>query len=187
MGDNMHQNEAGMQASSLAGKGDTFCGLTAEMIMSTPVQTVYEGWSVKMLMDFLVKNRISGAPVIASDGELVGVVTMTDIMRFENLSVSEKERLAVSSCYSEYFAFQYSEADIAKMMKNADTNCTVNQIMTPSVIQVDARANVAEVARLMRQKGIHRVFVCADKKAIGVISTGNLLDVMIRSCACDAD
>ena len=51
-----------------------FCQLQAGQIMSVPVQTVYEGWSVKRLMKFLVEARISGAPVIASDGELVGVV-----------------------------------------------------------------------------------------------------------------
>lgn len=179
-----HQTEAQRNNAPIKGK-DQLCSLAAENIMTRPVQTAYEGWSVKMLLDFFLRHSISGAPVMASDGELVGVVTMSDVMRFENLSPREKERLAGMSCYSEYFAFEFSKEDIAKMMQNADTNCTVNQIMTPSVIQVEASESVTNVAKLMREKKIHRVFVCADKKAIGVVSTSNLLDAMIATCGCD--
>lgn len=161
------------------------CQLTAEAIMTSPVQMAYEGWSVKMLLDFFLRHSISGAPVIASDGELVGVVTMSDVMRFENMSPREKERLAGLSCYSEYFAFEFNKEEISKMMQNADTNCTVNQIMTPNVINVDAHLCVTDVAKVMREKKIHRVFVCADKKILGVVSTSNLLDAMISACSCE--
>lgn len=163
---------------------DQLCGLSAEEIMTKPVQSAYEGWSVKMLLDFFMRHGISGAPVIASDGEMVGVVTMSDVMKFENLTPKEKERLATMSCYSEYFAFEFSKEELAKMMQTADTNCTVNQIMTPSVIQVERNTSVTDVARLMREKKIHRVFVAHEKKVVGVVSTSNLLDAVIATCSC---
>ncbi len=164
---------------------DQWCTLTAQEIMSSPVLCAYEGWSIKMLLDFFQRHGISGAPVIASDCELVGVVTLSDVMKFENLDPKEKQRLAAISCYSEYFAFEFSGEEIAKMMKNADTNCTVNQIMTPNVIQVELGAPVVDVAKLMREKKIHRVFVSNDKKVVGVVSTSNLLDTLIKSCDCE--
>lgn len=166
-----------------AGKNQ-WCTLKAQEIMTRPVQCAYEGWSIKMLLDFFQRHAISGAPVIASDGELVGVVTLSDVMKFENLEPREKQRLAAISCYSEYFAFEFSGEEIAKMMKNADTNCTVNQIMTPTVIQVDLTTPVVDVARLMREKKIHRVFVSSERKVVGVISTSNILDTMIDACTC---
>ena len=42
------------------------------------------------------------------------------------------------------------------------------------------------VARLLRQHQIHRVFVLQDQKPVGVISTSNLLDVLINACDCRA-
>lgn len=167
------------------GKGN-LCALTAGKIMTSPVLSAYEGWSVKMLLDFFARHSISGAPVIASDGELVGVVTMSDVMKFENLSPKEKERLAGMSCYGEYFAFEFKKEELARMMQNVDANCTVNQIMTPSVIQVEKECPVTDVAKMMRKLHIHRVFVSSEKKVVGVVSTSNILDVLIDSCSCES-
>lgn len=174
------------QTSMIQSQGDRLCALTAADIMTSPVQTAYEGWSVKMLLDFFLRHQISGVPVTSSDGALVGVVTLSDVARFENLSPKEKEKLLTMSCYCDYFGFDLSKEEVAKMiMQNAESNCTVNQIMTASVIQVDASESVTNIARLMRAKNIHRVFVCADRKAVGVVSTSNLLDAMIATCHCE--
>lgn len=163
---------------------DQWCAMIAAEIMTTPVQCAQQDWSVKMLLEFFQRHGISGAPVITGEGDLVGVVTLSDIMKFENLAPQEKQRMAALSCYSEYFAFEFSGEDIAKMIRNSDMACTVNQIMTPAVIQVDRAESVVDVARLMREKKIHRVFVSSEKKIVGVISTSNLLDTMIESCRC---
>lgn len=52
-------------------------------IASADLLTVYEGWSIKKLSEFFAKHKITGAPVIASDETLVGVVTQTDVVKFE--------------------------------------------------------------------------------------------------------
>lgn len=158
------------------------CELTAGEIMTTPVKTAYEGWSVKMLMDFFIRNGISGAPVIASDGELVGVVTVSDVVRFENMSPTDKEGLARVCWYGEYADLQLTDAELQRLLLNAASNCTVNQIMTARVIQVSLEAPVVEVARIMHEHHIHRVFVSEDRKLVGVVSTSCLLQALIRCC-----
>src|SRR5690606_5856333 len=60
-------------------------------LMSTGVLTAYEGWSIKRLAAFFVRHQISGAPVVASDDSLVGVVTEADIIRFESRTPSDAE------------------------------------------------------------------------------------------------
>ncbi len=163
---------------------DGLCRLQAGQIMTVPVQTVYEGWSVKRLMRFLLEARISGAPVIASDGELVGVVSISDIVRFENLGQQDKLAAARLDCYNEYVGYQLTEADLKSLLDHADENCTVNAIMTPAVISVNLTATLPEIASIMRERNIHRVFVQDKSRVVGVVSTSNILEVISRLCDC---
>lgn len=162
----------------------SLCQLIAKDIMSTPVLTAHDTWSVKMLLDFFSKHRITGAPVTSYEGELKGVVTMTDVLRFENLPSLEKERLIGVSCYGEYATYELSHEDLAQLVQHADINCPVGQIMTPHIISVAVNTPVPEIAKLLREREIHRVFVLEHQQLVGVISTSNLLDALIHACSC---
>lgn len=63
--------------------------VTLQSFLSTDVLTIYEGWSIKRLAGFFVKHNGSGAPVVAADHALVGVVTQADVVKFESQSVSD--------------------------------------------------------------------------------------------------
>lgn len=160
----------------------TLCALTAGEIMTVPVKTAQEGWSVKMLMEFFSRNGISGAPVTTNDGALVGVVTLSDVVRFENMAPKDKEVLARASWYGDYAGLELSEEERRKLLLNTDINCTVSQIMTACVIQVESAVSVVEVARIMRDRHIHRVFVAEAGKVVGVVSTTCILNALIHSC-----
>ncbi|WP_283789781.1 CBS domain-containing protein [Bermanella sp. WJH001] len=153
--------------------------LTAKDIMTKQVLMAYEGWSIKRLTEFFMKNSISGAPVIASDHSLVGVVTMSDILAFESKSLEEKGEL-LEEVYSEFVGQHYDAQTMRAMMGKADENCTVNQIMSDSVIQIDSNANLQEVAYVMLQHGIRRIFVSEHGIIKGVISTHNILTTMAK-------
>ncbi|MFT5594204.1 MAG: putative transcriptional regulator [Oceanicoccus sp.] len=153
--------------------------LIAKDIMTKQVLMAYEGWSIKRLSEFFIKNAISGAPVIASDHSLVGVVTVSDILAFENKTSVEKGEL-LQKVYAEFVGLQYDDKTLQAMMGQADENCTVNQIMSDSVIQVDCKANLQEVAYVMLQHGIRRIFVSEHGIIKGVISTHNILTVMAK-------
>ncbi len=163
---------------------DSICRLNAADIMTQPVQVARDTWSVKMLLDFFAGQRISGAPVIATDGALCGVVSVTDVLRFENLADADKERMIGACGYSDYAGYELSPEDLHRLTRDADVNCPVSQIMTPRIITVEEDTPVTQVARLLRQHRIHRVFVLQDQKPVGVISTSNLLDVLINACDC---
>lgn len=162
----------------------SLCHLNAKDIMSSPVLTTHDTWSVKMLLDFFSKHRITGAPVTDYQGRLKGVVTMSDVLRFENLPAVEKERLIGVSCYGEYASYELSHEDLVQLVQHADINCPVAQIMTPHIISVASNTSVPDVAKLLREREIHRVFVLEDEQLVGVVSTSNLLDALISACAC---
>lgn len=153
--------------------------LCAQDVMTPQVLMAYEGWSIKRLSDFFVKNKISGAPVIASDHSLVGVVTVTDILSFENKSSEEKSEL-LQEVYAEYVGQTYDDDVLQTMMTKADENCTVNQVMTEHVIKIDAKASLQEVAYVMLQHGIRRIFVTENGIISGVISTRNILSAIAQ-------
>ena len=153
--------------------------ITAKQIMTNDVLMAYEGWSIKRLTEFLVKHKISGAPVIASDHSLVGMVTMSDILTFENKSLKEKGAL-LQEVYAEFVGQQYDDETLKTMMHKADENCTVNQIMSQSVVQIDGQASLQEVAYVMLQQGIRRIFVSEHGIIKGVISTQNILTAIAK-------
>ena len=156
---------------------DQLQSLRAKDIMTPDVFMAYEGWSIKRLSSFLIKNNISGAPVIASDHSLVGVVTTTDVLNFESKTDKEKSEL-IEEVYAEFVGMHYDEVTINQLAQKADERCTVNKVMTPKVIQIDEETNVSEVAEKMLGEGIRRIFVTRNGIMAGVISTDNILKVV---------
>ncbi len=151
--------------------------LTAKDIMNKDVLFAYEGWSIKYLASFLTEKKITGAPVVASDNELIGVVSVTDIFRFENQNEAGKAD-ALKDYYQNAYGNDIEHLEIDQWVHNAEENCTVHQIMHNCVISVGEDASVADVARTMLTNKIHRVFVTVANKVVGVITTSNLLTIL---------
>lgn len=59
--------------------------VTAREIMNPSVFTVSADWTIHELAQFLISRAITGAPVIDESGEFVGVVSLTDVARYESL------------------------------------------------------------------------------------------------------
>jgi len=54
--------------------------LTAKDIMIKDVITINKNASIEELSELLLKNKISGVPVVDDDGNMVGIVTEGDII-----------------------------------------------------------------------------------------------------------
>lgn len=150
--------------------------LTAKDIMSTELLMVYEGWTIHRLAEFFIKHKISAAPVIASDHELVGVVSVGDVFRFNNMEEADKGAV-LRNYYRENTGQEINENDLRSWVKDADKNCTVHQIMTKEVIAVEQNTSLKNVLTLLLEKHIHRVFVTDNKIIVGVISSMDVLEV----------
>ncbi len=149
--------------------------VTAKNIMSKTLLSAYEGWTIHRLAEFFIKHGISGAPVIASDHELVGVVTVSDIFKFSSMDESSR-REALRNYYRESCEIDLDETSLREWSGRAEQNCTVHQIMQKEIITVFQDASVSEVASVMVRNNIHRVVVVTDYKiAIGVITSMDIL------------
>ncbi len=148
--------------------------VTAKTIMSKTLLSAYEGWTIHRLAEFFLKHSISGAPVIASDHELVGVVTVSDIFKFSNMDEGRR-RDALRNYYRETCEIDLDEASLRDWSSRAEYNCTVHQIMQREIITVRQDASVGEVAAVMVRNNVHRVVVTEHKIALGVITSMDIL------------
>ncbi len=153
-------------------------GYTLSNLMTKDVLTAYEGWSIRKLANFFVKHNISGAPVIAADEELVGVVTQSDIIKFETHEPSEEEikKLVEQMCGP--FGGYLAPKDIHRIQGRANEYCTVNSIMTHDVISIDIKTPLKDACAVIINKNIHRLFVTEQGILVGVVSSMDLLRLL---------
>ena len=147
----------------------------AKDLMTTDVKSVDSEWSVHRVARFLVDHEISGAPVV-KDGTLVGVVSLTDVVRHNSTSGETTERPA--SFYRDDLETAYAEEEVDQMRVVDSDETTAEHVMTPQVYDVSPHTSVKQVAQVMHRGGIHRLFV-TDRGAIrGVVSALDMLKVI---------
>jgi len=151
--------------------------LKAQDIMHGNLLTVYEGWTIHRLAEFFIHRRISAAPVIASDHELVGVVSVSDVVRFNTMDDDQRSD-ALRNLYRDSCGQEINETDLRSWLKTADRNCTVHQIMVPEVITLDVSASLNAVTETLLKHHIHRVFVTRENKITGVITAMDSLQAI---------
>ncbi|HEX2339499.1 MAG TPA: CBS domain-containing protein [Vicinamibacterales bacterium] len=141
-------------------------------VMNPDIMTVAADMTTDDLARYLTEREISGAPVVDSQGHLVGVVSMTDIGR----QLAEPSDFA-SSRRSEFYRNTSDDVTLEDLGQRyvEEREVTVRDVMTPVVYQVPATAPVAEAARSMVEHHIHRLVVTQDKEPVGIITSMDLL------------
>jgi predicted transcriptional regulator len=152
--------------------------LTAKDIMNRKVLTVNTELSLQGLTEFLLQNSISGAPVTSRDGKLIGVVSVTDIIRHETVLEKGIQFNSRHDYYVHTVEDRFSHQDLSSLHFGDEPLVTVQDIMTPTILEVGEKDTVQQVADTMIRNRIHRVFVTHEKKPIGIISTGDMLKVI---------
>ncbi|MDU0354980.1 CBS domain-containing protein [Paraglaciecola aquimarina] len=133
--------------------------MTVSQIMSDGVLTVYEGWSIRRLSKFFIKHNISGAPVIAADDELVGVVTQSDIIRFESHEPSESEIEKLVTQFCGPFGGTIDKSEIKRIQDKANDYCAVNSINDSQRIFSNRKHKCLRGLQLNRKKPCSQI-VC---------------------------
>ena len=144
-------------------------------LMNPDIMTVADEMTTDDLARYLIEREISGAPVVDSQGHLIGVVSMTDIGR----SMAEPSDFASprSSGFYRDDAPDLTLEDLGQRYVE-ERAVTVRDVMTPVVHQVPVTASVAEVARIMVDQHIHRLVVTQGKDPVGIITSMDLLKMV---------
>ncbi|MGI9275580.1 MAG: CBS domain-containing protein [Endozoicomonas sp.] len=155
----------------------SFHTVTADQVMTCKVITVPNDWTVDRLARFFTDKGISGAPVVDESSRLVGVVTLSDIVRQTGSGTVDMERRD-DDFYNSLYDSALSEEDQRAFHESVDNSVMINDIMTPMVFEVAPETPLMNVAEAMVKGRIHRVLVTRDRQLKGIISALDLLKVM---------
>ena len=109
----------------------------------------------------LVRAGISGVPVVDLQGQVIGVVSSTDVLRALDEALDEDRDDGESD-------------DVLERLQTV----TAADAATPEVIWVSPGTSAAEVAHVMRREAIHRVLVGSDERLEGILTAFDLLRML---------
>jgi CBS domain-containing protein len=171
--------------------------LTIDSIMTRDVLTLEPEMTLREAIEALGDGQISGAPVVNS-GRVVGVLSRTDLLEFQSSNpgvptrrplhddVSDDEGLGewheddASEPPASYFVEMWDDpgAEVYERLAHPEgpewdalEEHTVAEIMTRRIVALPPQARVVEAARLMAERGIHRILVARNDHLEGIVST----------------
>lgn len=134
--------------------------MQARQIMTTPVLTVRPETTVRDAAMLLLDNRITAAPVLDAEDELVGMVSEGDLVgdRFGHDPRSQ----------------------LRPVEDEPPGPQTVAEVMTTTVIALGASADAADLAQTMLSSDIRSIPIVEGSAVVGIVSRRDLLRTLIR-------
>ena len=148
--------------------------LTAKDIMTKDVISVGPETSLEELSSILLKNEISGSPVLDDSGALIGIVTENDL-------INRNKRLHIPTVVSFLDAAIYLES--SKQFKEDVRRLAatkVGEICSKKVVSIAEDTTVVEIATIMSEKKVHLLPVIASGKVVGVVGKRDMLKAVAR-------
>jgi len=118
--------------------------------MDTVVPTLEPDMPIMKAVDYLLRHRVTGAPVVNNEGRLLGMISETDLLRLLTQGVHTP----------------------------ADEDATVADYMTTEVVTVAPTADIYYVAGIFLSKNFRRLPVVENGKVVGAITRFDLLRVI---------
>jgi CBS domain-containing protein len=137
-------------------------------IMTTRIPSVRPETSLAEAAQLLVSGQIGAVPVVAESGELVGMLSHRELLRY--LVPSFIQRMTTGEI----------PAGTAKAKAIADPRSTpVREAMSRNILCVSEEQSVAEVAQLLASKDVERVPVVQDGMLRGFLTRIDIVRKML--------
>jgi CBS domain-containing protein len=120
-------------------------------LMQKEVKTIGVDERVSDVVVTLTDSHISALPVLDGIGQVVGVISSTDILTSE------------------------AEAADAAARDALFEETPVRDLMTPHLLTIEPEADVRQAAQEMLYADVHRLFVIEDDRVVGVISSTDIV------------
>jgi len=143
--------------------------MLAKDVMATDIIAAKEDASVEEITSLMIKNRISGLPIVDNNDCLVGIVTEHDLLY--------KKKLPMSIRWI-YNYGRYTAEELAVERHKAQAK-TASELMTTEVVTVDETTPLSRIIHLVIEKEIKRIPVIRGRKLVGIISRADVLQVLL--------
>lgn len=136
-----------------------------EIMTERSVISVLPNTSLKEVGKILKEKRISGLPVVDKNFNILGIVTLTDMLKILNQIYRERVEKK-----------ETPESKPSEIYKQEKLNATVSDIMTKNVFTLEENNTIEDVMELMFTKGVHTIPIVKNGKVIGIIGKRDLVD-----------
>jgi CBS-domain-containing membrane protein len=145
----------------------TILELTAGDLMTRDLVCLPLEMSMKQAARLLWQNQISGAPVVDSNGQCVGVISATDFVALTKNGA--KRHPSVNT--------EWEVVELEKLPEDE-----IGQYMTADPVMVSPSTGICRLARQMVDAHIHRTIVVdSENKPIGIVSSTDLLATLAHA------
>ena len=118
--------------------------------MDQVVPTLGPDMQIMKAVDYLLRHRVTGAPVVDSHGRLLGIITETDLLKLLTQGIQG----------------------------HSPNEATVADYMSTDVVTVPQTADIYYVAGIFLNNNFRRLPVVEDGKIVGAITRYDLLRVV---------
>ncbi len=125
--------------------------------------TAKETMGIKEVASLLVKNRISSIPVVDDQGSLIGIVSISDIVK---IFLPDFVPLVDIDFVKDYGSLDFSTEDVKKI-----ATMTVSGIMTRKVYTVDEECSLVRALSMLKKHNVRALPVVRNGKLIGIVSS----------------
>ena len=148
--------------------------LTAADLMTREVITVHPETPLREAALAMVRARIGGMPVVDSNGELVGIFSEGDLVRWTE-DLGERQ-----SWWLNMLADGFDLApEFLEQVRSE--HARVRAVMNKQVVSVSEQTPAREIAKLMAQHSFKRVPVLRDGKLVGIVARADLVRAVAES------
>jgi len=145
--------------------------MKVKQVMIKKVITIPKEATVEEAAKILVKNNISGAPVVDKKGKMVGIISEKDL--FEALYPGLRDILRD-------IKLLFSKEKIKNRIQKKRKLPIIN-FMKEKVITVDPETPVIKVGSIMLTEKIHRIPVVQHGKIVGIVSRRDIFRKILKN------
>ncbi len=162
---------------------------TAADVMTRNVRSFRPDDTLAGAAEIMMREQLSGGPVVDSAGVCLGVLTMVDLLQAEGKVAQQQLEVAESPYFSSGLSLPehiYLEQLAEVRDRLAPTaEHPVSEFMIKDLVSVDSATPVETVIRYMIDAHLHRVVVVNDQQhLLGLITMTDLLAALFALDAC---
>jgi CBS-domain-containing membrane protein len=150
--------------------------MNASDIMTRDPVTVREDTHLDEVVRLMLSRHVSGVPVVAGNGAVIGIVSEGDLLRRAE-TATERRR-------PRWFELLLGSGPMAEAYVHAHGR-RAGEIMTRDVVTVTPGTTLKEVVALMQRKHVKRLPVVEDGVCVGIIARADLVRALARVLAAE--
>ncbi|OGI16087.1 hypothetical protein A3K63_02340 [Candidatus Micrarchaeota archaeon RBG_16_49_10] len=152
----------------------------AKDIMTTDVVCLGAEDSIIDAAKFFAEMNIHGVAVI-DEGRLVGILTVTDILKFIDLRLKDPLNLPATNISNVLINLVSAVVQDKKFKVQLSrmNGMRVRDFMTRNPITVEKSTSIVRIAEIMNDHSLHRLPVVDRGKIVGMVTASDLMDSLV--------